>query len=438
VKPSASADGKPLPPFREWSWILTLFGTAVGAGILYLPLQVGVLDVFSLILLSLVAFPLIHYSHKNILNLLLQEDAGVDYPGLVAIRFGRILGGLVVATYFLTFYAVLFSYALGLAANLRDVLVHAGAIDEPPSWLPALSFASLAAIAALHLVGPRALLRVMSALSFALVAVLLALSLYLVPFWNVTSYATLVPSAKLFDDALLIYPILIFSFVYFPAMSSMVAAYRASADGARTDSRAALSRTLLKTTALLLAFVLFFVFSSILSLSPAEFQRAIDENLNCLALLSHKDAIPRSMVAIGSLVGLAALVTSFIGVFFGAREAAYRLLVHLMPSIATPPDPSQANRRRKTIDSVVVAVLFASLWLLTLANPSVMDLFGTLISPLVAVFLFILPVVLLARRNGLRALKAPSQWMVLTAGVVLLFSFKLGKALQVIFGAGTP
>ena len=77
-----------------------------------------------------------------------------------------------------------------------------------------------------------------------------------------------------------------------------------------------------------------------------------------------------------------------------------------------------------------MALLFASLWAMTLANPSVMDLFGLLISPLVALFLFILPVAVLVKTNGLRALKNPALPFVFLVGILLLFSFKLGTWLE--------
>ena len=56
VSPAAPSDGVSAP-FKEWSWILTLFGTAVGAGILYLPLQVGSTGVWELFERAVRRFP---------------------------------------------------------------------------------------------------------------------------------------------------------------------------------------------------------------------------------------------------------------------------------------------------------------------------------------------------------------------------------------------
>ena len=425
--PSSNPRHAPAPKkFGEWSWILTLFGTAVGAGILYLPLQVGPWGLWSLVFLSAIVFPLIYFSHKAVVSMLLLDGETLDYTGIVARHFGPKFGMAVSIAFLLTFYAVLFSYSIGLNANLGEFLFQTDATASNWAKGPFLSLAILAAFAALNALGEKVVLRLMSAISTLLLVVLLAISLYLVPLWNLSLFRQLPSPAEFLDDVLLIFPLLAFSFVYFPAMSSMAAAYRNSLDFDPLDPHRRLNRAVLRTSALLLAFVLLFVFSCILSLDPSEFERAAAENLNCLSLLSTKPSIPDSMAHLSSLVGLCALVTSFAGVFFAVRDAAQRLALRALERLSPSPSPS----RRRLVHAATMALLFASLWAMTLANPSVMDLFGLLISPLVALFLFILPVAVLVKTNGPRALKNPALPFVFLVGILLLFSFKLGTWLE--------
>lgn len=416
------------PPkkFAEWSWILTLFGTAVGAGILYLPLQVGPWGLWSLVFLSALVFPLIYFSHKSVVSMLLLDSDSLDYTGVVARRFGPTFGLGVSIAFLLTFYVVLFSYSIGLNANLGAFLFEMDATSSNWAHGPFLSLIILAAFAALHALGDKVVMRLMSAISSILLVVLLGISLYLLPFWNLSLFRQIPTPAEFLDDVLLIFPLLAFSFVFFPAMSSMAAAYRSSRDHDPLDAHRRLSRAVLKTSALLLAFVLFFVFSCILSLEPSEFERAAAENLNCLSLLSAKASIPDSMAHLSALVGLGALITSFAGVFFAVRDAAHRLAHRALERLA----PNHPPSRRRLLDASIMAVLFSSLWIMTLANPSVMDLFGLLISPLVAVFLFLLPVAVLVKTNGFLILKNPSLPFVFLVGALLLFSFKLGTWLE--------
>jgi len=427
----------PAPPFSEWGWILTMFGTAVGAGILYLPVQAGTAGIWALIFLAVLLFPLIYYSHKNVVTMLLADGSNENFAEVLAGHCGRFFSNGVVLVYFLTFYVLLFSYLIGLNANLSAFLVK---LDIPAFDRfkgPWLSLLVVTFFAALHLIGEKTILRVMSAVSSVLIVLLFSISVYLIPFWDITPYFREFALVHFLDDILLILPILTLSFVFFPAMSSMVIAYHRSSAAAhgpgQGDGR--LNRIVLKTTLLLLLFVLFFVFSCLLSLSPQAFAEAAKSNLNCLALLSDREGINPAIAALGPLLGLAALVTSFIGVFFAVREAALQLVdrgLALMGRSDTTAR-TQPNRRRR-LDILVQLVLFGSLWLLTLVNLSIIDLFGLVISPLVAIFIFIMPTVVLMRTHGLGVLRKPSVSLVFLTGILVLFSFELGTIIKNQFG----
>ena len=57
-------------------WIFTLFGTAIGAGLLYLPVQAGHSGLWALVTVLIFALPLTYYSHKNMANIVLYTDNG--------------------------------------------------------------------------------------------------------------------------------------------------------------------------------------------------------------------------------------------------------------------------------------------------------------------------------------------------------------------------
>ena len=427
VSPAAPSTGASAP-FKEWSWILTLFGTAVGAGILYLPLQVGSTGVWALACLSFLVFPLIHYSHKAIVELLLGERDDIDYTGVTERHLGRFFGGVFTVTYLITFFAILFSYSIGMNANLGDFLFHSEVTSTNWANGPWLSFLILAVFAILQVLGKKVVLSLMSAISFGLILLLIGISLYLIPFWDFTEYRQL-PSLRDFGaDVLLILPILTFSFIFFPPIPAMVSDLR---HAGCPDGTARLSRTVMRTSVLLLFFVLLFVYACLFALTPEEFKEAAAENLNCLTILSYKPEIPHLMADLSAIIGLAALITSFIGVFFAVWESARQLLDDALSLAARiVPRVASLSKRRRTVDAALMLVLYGGLWMLTLLNPPVMDLFGRVLSPLVGIFLFILPILLLVKIHGLGILKRPSCVFVLLTGILILFSFKLGTWLH--------
>ena len=413
--------------FSEISWIAALFGTAVGAGILYLPLQVGA-ALWALVLLSFLVFPLIYFAHRSIVTLLCMEEATRDYSGVVAHHLGRTIGVATVVVYFVTFYAVLTSYSIGLNANIGAYLFREGITATNWAKGPYLSLIILFCFGLLHMVGQQALLRVMTLLASILVVSLLGISIYLIPFWDFSTVRQMPSPTGLTADVLMVLPILTFSFVYFPAMSSMLAAYRSSGAVQGSQAEAHLQRIVLKTSAMLLIFVLFFVYSCIFSLTAAEFQHAIDENLNCLMILSQKEGISPALANMGALVGIAALLTSFVGVFFAVRDSAHELIGHIRRrwSIET----RSANTDRKRMDRFILVFIVLTVWGATTAEPSVLNAFGLVISPLVAVFIFILPVVILVKARGWRTLRSPAYLFILCTGLLILCSYELGSMLK--------
>ena len=427
VSPAAPSTGASAP-FKEWSWILTLFGTAVGAGILYLPLQVGSTGVWALACLSFLVFPLIHYSHKAIVELLLGERDDIDYTGVTERYLGRLFGCAFTITYLFTFLAILFSYSIGMNANLGDFLLHSEITSTNWANGHLLSFLFLSVFAILQVFGKKVVLPLMSAISFGLILLLIGISIYLIPFWNFTEYRQLPSLCDFGADVLLILPILTFSFIFFPPIPAMVSDLRHAGS---PDGMHRLNRTVLRTAAMLLFFVLFFVYSCLFALTPEEFKEAAAENLNCLTILSYKPEIPHLMADLSVFIGLAALITSFIGVFFAVWESARQLVDDALALLARPvPMLASIPKHRGRVDAALMIILYGGLWMLTLLNPPVMDLFGQVLSPLVGIFLFILPIVLLVKIHGFKILKRPSHVFVLLSGILILFSFKLGTWLH--------
>lgn len=474
------------PPFSELGWILALFGTAIGAGILYLPLQAGTGSLWALVLLTVVIFPLVYLSHRSVLEMLLLADGDLDYSGVAGRYLGRGLDWVLLLVFLVTFQAVLASYAIGLNTNLGEYLHQQGWTASDWSRQPFLSLGILLGFAVLYLIGQTVLLRLMSLISGLLIVALLGLSLYLIPFWDLSRFAAPVSALRLVDEMLLVLPILTFSFIFFPAMSSMVMAFKAGQrqalqpegpqpEGLRTagprieepaierpgiekpaaarpgtesprnawsrpnglkpaspserDKR--LNRVVLMTSALLLLFVLLFVFSCILALTPAELAAGSDANLNALTILSQKPGLSPLLAQLGTPIGLCALFTSFAGVFLAVRDALreliHRLLAHGSSGAA---GGRTATRARRWPEWLLLALVLGSAWGITIANPSIIKAFGMLIAPLVGVFIFILPVVVLVRARGFGNLLRPSQLFVLLMGVLILFSYDLGSWLQ--------
>ena len=404
-------------------WVFTMFGTAVGAGILYLPVQAGVCGIWPLIIVSLFMFPAVYFSHKAIIDLLMSNKLLRDYSGSINKHFGVVFGFLINIAFFFTWFFCLTAYSIGLNENLGIYLQYLGLTEINTAKTIYLSLIILLILFGMIKFCAVLLLKIMSVLSILLIILLFGISVYLIPHWNFGLFLEMPSIPNLISQILLIIPLLVMSFVFFPAMSAMVIAYRKVYDSDGT-SKSRLKKIVLHSTWILLVFVLFFVYSCVLSLTHDDFQMALDKNINCLTLVSMKLSGKGILAGLGTLIGLAALVTSFIGVFFAVRESA----IHIVQTVSR--DLFKRDVSKNAIDNAVLVIILLMLWWITISNLSVVAMFSALVAPLVSVFLYILPIIIFYVKPSLKPYRKFINICVLCTGILLLFSYELGKLLQ--------
>ena len=404
-------------------WIFTMFGTAVGAGILYLPVQAGISGIWPLIIVSIFMFPVVYFSHKAIVDLLISNRLIRDYSGSINKHFGVAFGFFINIVFFITWFFCLTAYSIGLNENLGIYLHYLDITTGNLAKSIYLSLIILIILFAMIRFCKKLLLKIMSVLSILLIILLFGISVYLIPHWNLDFFLTMPKASEITVQILLILPLLIMSFVFFPAMSAMVIAYRRSYDSDGTSEKR-LGRIVFHSTWILLVFVLFFVISCVLSLPHEDFQMALKKNINCLTLLSMKFKDSGPLGSLGTIIGLAALTTSFIGVFFAVRESAHHIVITICRSWL------KKEITKDKIDNIVLIFLLLFLWGLTVTNLSVVAMFSALVAPLVAIFLYILPVVIFYIKPSLKMHRKLINILIFCVGVLLLFSYELGKILE--------
>ena len=104
---------------RDFAWVLSLFGTAVGAGVLYLPIQAGSSGLWVLLLASILIIPMTWLSHAKLTTLVAASEQGGDITQVVEEYLGRSFGLLVSALYFCAILSILLIYAIGITNAVR-------------------------------------------------------------------------------------------------------------------------------------------------------------------------------------------------------------------------------------------------------------------------------------------------------------------------------
>ncbi|MDE5308385.1 hypothetical protein PY546_20740 [Providencia stuartii] len=244
-----------------------------------------------------------------------------------------------------------------------------------PRWL--LSGILIGAMTAGVLFGRDLMLRLTSVMVYPLVFILLALSIYFIPRWN-TSMLEVSPDWAAMPVVIwMAIPLIVFSFNHSPIISQFTKDQRQQFG----DNAVIKTDMITGGAALMLTgFVMFFVFSVVLSLSPAELKTANDKNISVLSHMANIDS--SSIISyLGPIVSFTAIVSSYFGHFLGAHEGLVGLI------------KSRTSFSVRKIQTVSMLFIVLTTWIVAIKNPNIIYMIETLGAPMIAAILFILPVV---------------------------------------------
>lgn len=365
---------------QDTTWVLSLFGTAVGAGILFLPINAGMGGFWPLVVMALIVGPMTFLAHRGMCRFVLSSSKpGSDITEVVEEHFGKTAGQLITLLYFFAIYPIVLIYGVGITNTVDSFMVNQLGMESLPRGV--LSIVLILGMMSVMIAGERLMLKVTEFLVYPLVGILAFLSIYLIPDWNTSMISAPLPSFASFGSTLwLTIPVLIFAFNHSPAISAFSMAQERSY-GKNAEHRA--SQILKRTSMMLLGFVMFFVFSCVLSLSPADLAAAKQQNIAVLSYLANKHESP-FISYLGPLIAFVAIVSSFFGHYLGAREGLNGLIIKQMRANGKTPDV-------KKIDRFTVVFMIATLWIVATINPSILGMIESLGGPIIAMILFIMP-----------------------------------------------
>lgn len=386
---------------HDTQWVLSLFGTAVGAGILFLPINIGIGGFWPLLIMTVLAFPMTYLAHRGLARFVLSsKQTDADFTDVVEEHFGPGAGRLISLLYFFSIFPILLIYGVGLTNTVDSFIVNQLNMGSPPRVV--LSGILVAGMIAIMMGGEKLLMRTFSVLVYPLVAVLLFLSLYLIPNWQIPVITT-PDAASLTQTLWLSVPIVVFSFSHAAAISSFANVQRRHY---KTHALSKSENILQCTSIMLIVFVLLFVFSCVLSLSPEQMAEAKQANVSVLSYLANVYDNPY-IAMLGPLVAFIAITSSFLGHFLGARESFNGLM------------NKKTSLEIKQIDKLGVAMMFVAIWICAVLNPSILDMMGAISGPIIAMILFIMPTIAVFKVPALHKYKGKiGTYFVLIVGLL--------------------
>ena len=376
---------------HDTTWMLGLYGTAIGAGTLFLPINAGVGGFWPLLILAVLAFPMTFFAHRGLTRFVLSGRSG-DITEVVEEHFGIGAGKLITLLYFFAIFPILLVYSVALTNTLSSFMEHQLHIAPPPRAI--LSLVLILGLMAIVRCGQGVIVKCMSVLVYPFVAALLLLGLSLIPNWNGAFFATAsegMPMPLFFKTLWLAIPVMVFSFNHSPIISAFSVDQK-QRYGEQAERKS--SGILAIAHAMMVVTVMFFCFSCVLALSPADLAAAKAQNISILSYLANHFQTPVIAYA-APLIALVAITKSFLGHYIGASEGFQGLIVKSLRGRGQVMSASWLNR-------VTALFMILSCWAVATFNPSILGMIETLGGPIIACLLFLMPMYAIRRVPALR------------------------------------
>ena len=314
--------------FYDLRWMMSLFGTAVGAGILFLPIKAGVAGIYPVFVMALLAFPMTYLSHLGLARFCAGQKG--DISDVSEHYFGFKIGFIITILYFFAFFPACIMYGVGITNTTISFLNNQMGLEN---------------------------------INRLVVVLVLISALMLV---------------MVFHEDLVIRIC-----EYTPAISTFSQSMERHYGKAHQDEKS--RRILFCNAGLLLFFTMFFVFSCVMSLSPADLALAKEQNIPIVSYFANKLNNPL-MGILAPLIAVLAISTSFFGHYFGAKEGLNGIIFKLCKITHERPP----NKRKIAFFSGLgfYLLMLVSSYL----NPSILGIIDTLTGPVIAMILFLLPV----------------------------------------------
>ncbi|HAS1310344.1 TPA: amino acid permease [Enterobacter bugandensis] len=393
----------------ETLWSFALYGTAVGAGTLFLPIQLGSAGAIVLFITALVAYPLTYWPHRALAQFILSSNTkgNEGITGAVSHYYGKKIGNLITTLYFIAFFVVVQIYAVAITNSLTEQLAKHLTVDTTVRVL--VSLGVVLVLNLIFLMGRHITIKVMGFLVFPLIAYFLFVSIYLTGGWQ----PSLLTSQMAFDRQTLhqvwiSIPVMVFAFSHTPIISTFAVDRREKfADGAMDKCK-----KIMKVAYLIICLsVLFFVFSCLLSIPPSYIMAAKEQGVTILSALSMMPSSPAWLGISGIIVAIVAMSKSFLGTYFGVIEGATEIVKSSLNQVGIK--KSRAFNRAISIMGVSL-ITFA----VCCINPNAISMIYAISGPLIAMILFIMPTLSTYLIPSLKPYRSIGSLLTLVVGVL--------------------
>lgn len=395
-------------------WVIMSIGMAIGAGIVFLPVQVGLMGLWVFLLSSVIGYPAMYLFQRLFINTLAESPECRDYPSVITGYLGKNWGILLGALYFIMLVIWMFVYSTAItndsASYFQTFGVTEGLLSDSP-WYGLILIFLLVTISSR---GEKLLFKLSSFMVLTKLFIVAALGISMVGMWHLYNIGSLPPVGRLIKEAVITLPFTLTSILFIQTLSPMVISFR-NQNVNREVARFKALRAMNIAFIILFCTVFFYAVSFTLAMGHDEAVKAYEQNISALAIAAK--FFPGGWVTVVSvMLNIFAVMTAFFGVYLGFREATQGIVMNLLQR------RMPAERINETLVKygiMVFAVLLA--WGAIILNVPVLS-FTSICSPIFGMVGCLIPAYLVYKVPMLHKYKGLSLYLIIFTGLLLCVS----------------
>ncbi|HDW8578373.1 TPA: hypothetical protein RM991_001005 [Escherichia coli] len=374
----------------DTGWVIMSIGMAIGAGIVFLPVQVGLMGLWVFLLSSVIGYPAMYLFQRLFINTLAESPECKDYPSVISGYLGKNWGILLGALYFVMLVIWMFVYSTAITNDSASYLHTFGVTEGLLSDSPFYGLVLICILVAISSRGEKLLFKISTGM---------------------------VLTKLLVKNAIITLPFTLTSILFIQTLSPMVISYRSREKSIEVARHKAL-RAMNIAFGILFVTVFFYAVSFTLAMGHDEAVKAYEQNISALAIaaqfISGDGAAWVKVVSV--ILNIFAVMTAFFGVYLGFREATQGIVMNILRR-KMPAENINENLVQRGI--MIFAILLA--WSAIVLNAPVLS-FTSICSPIFGMVGCLIPAWLVYKVPALHKYKGMSLYLIIVTGLLLCVS----------------
>lgn len=400
------------------AWVFTFFGTAIGAGILFVPLQAGLSGFYVSIVSMVIAFSVTYFAQKYFAVVIAESQKADSYNAVITEFLGKGFSLFISTLFAVQLFASILVYSIGLNTDIGAFLQTYKITTVNVADYKVTPLVVLVVLTLPMLFSERFLIKFLDKISFVLIIFIALFILLFIPFWHFDYFFKFNPDIKLNIKMLLMsIPLYMGAINFYAALSPMIMFYRKTYPHLTHDDCVKKSFEINKKAICLLSFfTAFFVLSSAMTLTPEALNKAISNNISILAVVGLDQHSVMTLEVIKFL--------GYFVIFFALSTSFYGLMLAQIEIVAAQIFPKSWNEQLKR--KLAIILMMFLFWFLTTFNINILKILGLFTNPSTGLTLFIIPTVIVLINQRFKKYRSITTYIILAIGIFMLFSYFIG------------